>query len=337
MANNYDVGYCKPPKSTQFRAGYSGNVKGRPKKDKNDILNLFNQELKEKVTLNDGTKITKEQAICRQQVNKAVNGNKDATKIVLNMQDKYRQKSICEKFVKKLIYEDYISLDEIKDFLKGDLFALGERKYSNAIWNINMQERYKYGMAVQAFVCDLQLADILVYIGRNILMREYIDEVKEEYHFYEGVEATLDQLGVSNEARISILEQLEHERGIRRPTQEVYECMCDFQAFGNSGLLKLVALHKQILIAVDGYNEICDKFLKKELTKEDLEEYAKVHSLKKMPDLQDEIAEMRKNYELSCKECFSVKRLEKEVKSFNFTSEKLKPYFEWVSKNEIGD
>ena len=56
-----------------------------------------------------------------------------------------------------------------------------------------------------------------------------------------------------------------------------------------------------------------------------------------MPDLQDEIAEMRKNYELSCKECFSVKRLEKEVKSFNFTSEKLKPFFEWVSKNEIGD
>jgi len=28
---NYDVGYCKPPKDTQFKPGQSGNAKGSPK------------------------------------------------------------------------------------------------------------------------------------------------------------------------------------------------------------------------------------------------------------------------------------------------------------------
>ena len=33
--DNYDVGYKKPPKNTQFKPGQSGNPKGRPKKPTN--------------------------------------------------------------------------------------------------------------------------------------------------------------------------------------------------------------------------------------------------------------------------------------------------------------
>ena len=29
---DYDVGYGKPPKRTRFKAGISGNLKGRPKR-----------------------------------------------------------------------------------------------------------------------------------------------------------------------------------------------------------------------------------------------------------------------------------------------------------------
>ena len=31
-SDSYEVGYGKPPKSTQFEKGVSGNPKGRPKK-----------------------------------------------------------------------------------------------------------------------------------------------------------------------------------------------------------------------------------------------------------------------------------------------------------------
>ena len=36
MPEEYDVGYGKPPKETQFRKGQSGNPNGRPKKKKTD-------------------------------------------------------------------------------------------------------------------------------------------------------------------------------------------------------------------------------------------------------------------------------------------------------------
>ena len=32
MSKNYEVGYCKPPESTRFQKGQSGNPKGRKKK-----------------------------------------------------------------------------------------------------------------------------------------------------------------------------------------------------------------------------------------------------------------------------------------------------------------
>ena len=36
---SYDIGYRKPPKSTQFKPGTSGNLKGRPKGAKNKVSN----------------------------------------------------------------------------------------------------------------------------------------------------------------------------------------------------------------------------------------------------------------------------------------------------------
>src|ERR1700730_14138472 len=34
MSTDYEIGFCKPPKATQFKKGQSGNLKGRPKQAK---------------------------------------------------------------------------------------------------------------------------------------------------------------------------------------------------------------------------------------------------------------------------------------------------------------
>ena len=47
-----DVGYCRPPKSTQFKPGQSGNPTGRPKGSKN-LKTLLERELEKKVTVRE--------------------------------------------------------------------------------------------------------------------------------------------------------------------------------------------------------------------------------------------------------------------------------------------
>ena len=42
----YEVGYGKPPKSTQFKPGRSGNPKGRTKGSRNGIYNLYPARIK---------------------------------------------------------------------------------------------------------------------------------------------------------------------------------------------------------------------------------------------------------------------------------------------------
>lgn len=79
MSNNnkdYEVGYSKPPKNTQFKKGESGNSKGRPSKTKN-TLTILTSELDKTVVLKENgkeIKLTKRQAMLRHMVNKAVQG-----------------------------------------------------------------------------------------------------------------------------------------------------------------------------------------------------------------------------------------------------------------------
>jgi hypothetical protein len=81
-----DVGYCKPPKHTQFVKGKSGNPKGRPKGAKNHDT-MVADEIYAQIPITEygkRKKITKGQAVLKQVFNKGVVGDPKALPLALN-------------------------------------------------------------------------------------------------------------------------------------------------------------------------------------------------------------------------------------------------------------
>jgi hypothetical protein len=84
---DYEVGYGKPPRNTQFKKGQSGNPRGRPSGSKN-LATLVSEALNEPVIVveNGGRrKITKREAIIKQLVNRSTKADWRAIKILLDI------------------------------------------------------------------------------------------------------------------------------------------------------------------------------------------------------------------------------------------------------------
>jgi len=83
---DYDVGYGRPPKKTQFKPGQSGNPKGRPKDAKNEatiIKNIFNRQIE----IRDGGKTRKVsvlEGMLLKFTEDAVKGNPKSATFLLN-------------------------------------------------------------------------------------------------------------------------------------------------------------------------------------------------------------------------------------------------------------
>ena len=81
------VGYCSPPKHTQFSKGRSGNPKGRPK-GKPNVTTALQKALNEKVFVNENghrKTFTKLQAAVKQLVNKAASGELRALRYLMEL------------------------------------------------------------------------------------------------------------------------------------------------------------------------------------------------------------------------------------------------------------
>lgn len=80
-----EVGFCKPPKHTQFQKGRSGNPSGRPKGRVN-VATVLLKAMHARIAVNEGgrrTQRTKLEVICTQLINKAVTGDLKAIQHVL--------------------------------------------------------------------------------------------------------------------------------------------------------------------------------------------------------------------------------------------------------------
>ncbi|MBO9400931.1 DUF5681 domain-containing protein [Shimia sp. R9_3] len=88
---DYEVGYGKPPKRTQFKKGQSGNPKGRPKAAKGFAANL-KQELEDLVTVREGNrevKMPKAQAVAKRLVANALKGDMRALAMLSKLETEF--------------------------------------------------------------------------------------------------------------------------------------------------------------------------------------------------------------------------------------------------------
>lgn len=88
--NEYAVGYGKPPKEYQFKPGQSGNPKGRPP-DKRNMKRALRDVLTEDIEVVDnGQRVTisKQDALMRMLVAKALKGDRHAYRMVIELSAK---------------------------------------------------------------------------------------------------------------------------------------------------------------------------------------------------------------------------------------------------------
>lgn len=83
----YEVGFKKPPKSTQFVKGQSGNPNGRPKGSRN-WATIMHAAIEQKVTINENGRqrqVTKLEAATMQLANKAAAGDQNSIRLMLQL------------------------------------------------------------------------------------------------------------------------------------------------------------------------------------------------------------------------------------------------------------
>jgi hypothetical protein len=83
----YPVGYGKPPVTSRFKPGASGNVKGRPKNSKN-LKTLIRQAMTAKIAIQEGSnsrRVTKIEGVVLRQIQSALKGDDRSAMAVIKM------------------------------------------------------------------------------------------------------------------------------------------------------------------------------------------------------------------------------------------------------------
>ena len=90
-AKDYEIGYCKPPKDSQFKPGQSGNPKGRPT-DSRNVKHVLMAVSRENILLNENGEsmiVSKQEALIRRLYADALKGDKRSAKLLLDIWTKW--------------------------------------------------------------------------------------------------------------------------------------------------------------------------------------------------------------------------------------------------------
>ncbi len=111
---DYDVGYGRPPKATQFAPGKSGNPKGRPKGSRS-VGAILQDILRQKIAVTENGKtrrIPTLEVMFRRLVNDAVRRDPTALKLLLPLIDRYAASPETELHLGELLAEDQAILSQ---------------------------------------------------------------------------------------------------------------------------------------------------------------------------------------------------------------------------------
>lgn len=217
----YEVGYGKPPKSTQFKPGQSGNPKGRTKGSRNGIYTYIQRELNSSITLTDGSKITKEQGFARQLTNKALRGDIQSQKLLFNIHQKGLSKDKAELFMGRLIKEGYVTEEMIDNFLYHNKIISSAKPCDPMKCDLNLNAMFKQIGGRKAFGTVLILSDLLCTYACLFILENLWEEISQEYAYWQGVDDATANL--AEEQKSALYQTLAENRPIPRITDEQYE------------------------------------------------------------------------------------------------------------------
>lgn len=107
------VGYGRPPTHSRFKPGQSGNPKGRPKGTANLRTDL-REELGERIRIREGERelrVSKQRAMLKALVAKALKGDARAATVVLTLVEKLFEPEVTKAVVPDLTTEDQAILE----------------------------------------------------------------------------------------------------------------------------------------------------------------------------------------------------------------------------------
>ena len=293
---SYEVGYCKPPKATQFQKGVSGNPKGRTKRRQQDMIDLIEQELKTKINLTDGTCITKEQAIARQLANGAAKGDPRSQKLLFGLQQKSIHRKKSEQLFQKLLREGYLTEEKIDNFLYHNQVLSSNRTCEPIKCSLNLNAMFKQHKGRLAFADAVMLSDMSSQYMYQLILEDVCNSICCEYEYWAGVDAVTSYLNLSAVDKERLSQDLAKSRSMARPTTEQYEKSQKIAELLGWGLLKRSQQYMQILRQQPEFEKSERDFLEGKIQVNILKD---IENLEEVSSLKEELCYLKSGYQVA--------------------------------------
>lgn len=252
---DYKVGYGRPPESSRFKAGQSGNLKGRPKRKRGDFLSDFMRELSAKIVLSDGSSITKEKAIVRQLINNAAKGDIRSQKMTFSLLEKGKKRTKGELLLSRLLKDNYLTEEDINGFLYGNKEITANNICGSAYCKINTASMLKRARSFEAAKIALLLQGVKDKIGMMTFLSTICETVACEYRYWQGVRDILAVLEVGAEEKAVIMKGFCSKQAFTPPGEELYANAMRVLFISLISIKYYIAEFVEVLKTLPGYED----------------------------------------------------------------------------------